>query len=51
MEVSEQNCRSRINVGNEIKSEHCHEPQPEKVEEKLFRAKFETGAICKWQTP
>ena len=47
------NCRGRINVGNEIKnvSEHCHEPQPEKVEEKLFRAEFRTQAVLTEEKP
>ena len=47
------NCRGRINVDNEIKSvsEHCHEPQPEKVEEKLFRAELKTRAVLTEQKP
>ena len=35
MEVSELKLPNNINVGNNVKSvsEHCHEPQPEKVGE------------------
>ena len=41
------NCRGRIIVGNEIGSvsEHCHEPKPENVEEKLLRAELENRAV------
>ena len=47
------NCRGRINVGNDIKSvsEQCHEPQPEIVEEKLFRAELKTRAVLTEEKP
>ena len=32
-------------------SEHCHEPQPEKVEEKLFRAELKTRAVLTEEKP
>ena len=47
------NGRGRINVGNEIKnvSEHCQEPQPEKVEEDVFRAELKTPAVLPEEKP
>ena len=46
-------CRGRINVGNEIRvvTEHCHEPQPEKIEEKLFRNELKNRAAISEEKP
>ena len=53
MEAFEENLPGQINAGHEIKfvSEHCHEPEPGKVEGKLFCVELKTRAVLTEEKP